>query len=226
MIVAPAGAQAIDPGGEVAVARAAAAVGIPIGVSSFASQPFELVVRENPNALWQLYLIGTRDQIADRIEGARAANARALILTLDMSFAFRKDWGSPNIPERINLATLVKYAPMGLSRPGWSLRWLRTGFHDLKTPNLASKSTGAPTFKQALERWIMTPLPTWEEVRWVRELWNGPLVIKGITHPEDARSAVQAGADAISVFKPRWQQSRRNASIPALSARDSRGGRE
>ena len=98
VIVAPAGAQAIDPGGEVAVARASAAVGIPIGVSSFASQPFELVVRENPNALWQLYLVGTRDEIAERIERARAANARALILTLDMSFATRKDWGSPSIP--------------------------------------------------------------------------------------------------------------------------------
>jgi hypothetical protein len=69
---------------------------------------------------------------------------------------------------------------MGLSRPGWSLRWLRTGFPDLKAPNLASGSTGAPTFKQALESWIMSPLPTWEEVRWVRELWSGSLVIKGI----------------------------------------------
>lgn len=199
VIVAPAGAQAIDPGGEVAVARASAAVGIPIGVSSFASQPFELVARENPNALWQLYLIGTRDQIAERIGRARAANARALILTPDISFATRKDWGSPSVPERINVATLLKYAPMGLSRPGWTLRWVRTGFPDLKAPNLASRSTGVPTFKQAFERWMASPLPTWEEVRWVRELWSGSLVIKGITHPEDARRAVQAGADAISV---------------------------
>jgi isopentenyl diphosphate isomerase/L-lactate dehydrogenase-like FMN-dependent dehydrogenase len=94
---------------------------------------------------------------------------------------------------------MLKYAPMGLSRPGWTLGWLQTGFPDLKVPNLASRSTGVPTFKQAFERWMVTPLPTWEEVRWVRELWSGSLVIKGITHPEDARRAVQAGADAISV---------------------------
>ena len=88
---------------------------------------------------------------------------------------------------------------MGLSRPGWTLRWVRTGFPDLKAPNLASRSTGVPTFKQAFATWMASPLPTWEEVRWVRELWSGSLVIKGITDPEDARRAVQAGADAISV---------------------------
>jgi isopentenyl diphosphate isomerase/L-lactate dehydrogenase-like FMN-dependent dehydrogenase len=111
VIASPAGAQAIDPGGETAVARAASAAGIPIGLSSFASHPFESVVRKNPNALYQLYWVGTRDQITDRVERARAAGAKALILTIDRTFASRRDWGSPDIPPKIDLPTSFGTAP-------------------------------------------------------------------------------------------------------------------
>jgi heme/flavin dehydrogenase (mycofactocin system) len=199
VIVSPAGAQAIDPGGETAVARAAAAVGIPMGLSSFASHPFESVVAANPNTMYQLYWVGTREQIAQRVERARAAGARALILTVDWAFASRRDWGSPDIPPKIDLPTLVKYSPMGITRPGWALRWLRTGLPDLKVPNLAATSEEAPTFGQAYVEWLQTPLPTWDDIRWLRDLWGGPFVVKGITDPVDAKEAVQAGADAISV---------------------------
>lgn len=118
VIVSPAGAQAVDPGGEVAVAKAAASVGTAIGLSSFASMPFEDVAAANPKAFFQLYWVGTRDDIAERVERARRAGAKALILTLDWSFASRRDWGSPTIPERVTFSTLLQFAPMGLSRPG------------------------------------------------------------------------------------------------------------
>jgi heme/flavin dehydrogenase (mycofactocin system) len=199
VIVSPAGAQAIDPAGETAVARAAAEAGIPIGLSSFASHPFESVVRENSNALYQLYWVGTRDQITERVERARAAGAKALILTIDWAFASRRDWGSPDIPPRIDLPTLIRYSPMGISRPGWAMRWLRGGLPDLTVPNLASASGGAPTFGEAYVEWLQTPLPTWDDVRWLRDLWGGPFVVKGITDPDDARRAVDSGADAVSV---------------------------
>lgn len=198
VIVSPAGAQAIDPEGEVAVARAASDAGIALGLSSFASKPFEDVVAANSKAFFQLYWIGTRDEIAARIERARTAGAKALILTLDWSFATRRDWGSPQIPERVSLATILKFAPIALSRPGWAWRFLTKGIPDLTVPNIATDGA-SPTFQQAYVQWLQTPLPTWEDVEWVREQWNGPLLIKGVFHPDDARRAVDAGATAISV---------------------------
>ena len=199
VIVSPAGAQAIDPAGETAVARASAAAGIPMGLSSFASHPFEQIVAENPNALYQRYWVGTREQIEARVERARAAGAKALILTIDWAFASRRDWGSPDIPPKIDLPTLVKYSPMGISRPGWALRWLRGGLPDLTVPNLATGTQDAPGFGEAYVEWLQTPLPTWDDVRWLGELWGGPFVVKGITDPDDARRAVDAGAHAVSV---------------------------
>jgi pre-mycofactocin synthase len=199
VIVSPAGAQAIDPGGEVAVARAAAAAGTAIGLSSFGSMPFEHVAAANPKAFFQLYWVGTRDDIAERVERARAAGAKALIVTLDWSFATRRDWDAPVIPERVDLATLVKYAPLAFEAPGWALRFLRGGIPDLKAPNLATAKKGAPTFTQAYMEWTQTPLPTWDDARWLRELWGGPFMVKGVFHPDDARRAVDIGATAISV---------------------------
>jgi heme/flavin dehydrogenase (mycofactocin system) len=199
VIVSPAGAQAIDPGGEVAVARAAADAGIALGLSSFASMPFESVIEANPNAFYQLYWIGSREQIASRIERARRAGAKALILTLDWSFSTRRDWGSPVIPERVSLGTILKFAPMAVTHPGWALRFLRHGIPDLTVPNLADEDGKAPTFVDAAIQWTQTPLPTWSDVEWVRAQWGGPLLVKGVFHPDDARRAVDVGADAISV---------------------------
>ncbi|MBM0237382.1 mycofactocin biosynthesis FMN-dependent deaminase MftD [Micromonospora sp. ATA32] len=199
VIISPAGAQAVDPGGEVAVAKAAAAAGTAMGLSSFASMPFEAVIGANPKAFFQLYWVGTRDDIAERVEHARKVGAKALILTLDWAFASRRDWGTPAIPEKVNLATLWKFVPMGLSRPGWSARFVLGGIPDLKAPNLTTSAKGTPTFNQAYVEWVQTPLPTWDDVEWLRRLWGGQFVVKGVFNPDDARRAVDAGATAVSV---------------------------
>ena len=102
VIISPTGVQAVHPDGEVAVARAAAARGTVMGLSSFASKPVEEVVAANPQTFFQLYwsAAGTRSGP----DGARRkAGAVGLILTLDWSFSHRRDWGSPHIPERIDL---------------------------------------------------------------------------------------------------------------------------
>lgn len=198
VVVSPAGAQAIHPAGEVAVARAAAATGTAIGLSSFAAKPFGEVAKANPKAFFQLYWVGSRDDIAQRVERARQAGAKALILTLDWSFATRRDWPVPVIPERVNLKTMLQFLPTGITRPGWALQFLLHGLPDLKVPNLRT-SRGVPTFNQAYVEWAMTPLPTWQDVAWLRELWGGPFMVKGIFHPDDARRAVDAGATAVSV---------------------------
>src|SRR5215212_8776302 len=98
ILISPTGVQAVHPDGEVAVARAAAARGIAMGLSSFASKPIEEVVAANPQTFFQMYWVGTRDDMLARVERARHAGAVGLIVTLDWSFVHSRDWGSPKIP--------------------------------------------------------------------------------------------------------------------------------
>jgi heme/flavin dehydrogenase (mycofactocin system) len=200
VIISPTGVQAVSPGGEVAVARAAASAGTAIGLSSFASKPIEDVLKANPRTFFQMYWVGTRDRILQRVERARDAGAQALMVTLDWTFATRRDWGSPPIPERLDLRAMVKFAPEGIVRPRWLIDFLRNGgLPDLTAPNLAAPGEEAPTFFGAYGEWMQTPLPTWSDVAWLREQWGGPFAVKGIMHPDDARRAVDIGATAISV---------------------------
>src|SRR5690348_18311678 len=108
VICSPTGVQAVHPDGEVAVARAAANRGTAAGLSSFGSKPIEQVAAANPKTFFQVYWVGGRAEMEARVERARAAGAAGLILTLDWTFASGRDWGSPKIPQRINLATIVR----------------------------------------------------------------------------------------------------------------------
>ncbi len=200
VIISPTGVQAVHPDGEVAVARAAAARGTAMGLSSYASKPVEEVVEANPQTFFQLYWSGTRDQIKQRIARAKAAGAVGLIVTLDWSFSQGRDWGSPAIPERINLKAMVKYAPEALTHPKWLAAFARTGkIPDLTVPNLADPGQPAPTFFGVYGEWMQTPPPTWEDVAWVVKEWDGAVMLKGITRVDDALHAVDAGLTAISV---------------------------
>jgi pre-mycofactocin synthase len=200
VVISPTGVQAVDPEGEVAVARAAAAEGTAIGLSSFASRSVEDVVAANPKTFFQMYWVGDKDAILQRAERARKAGAQALIVTLDWSFAHRRDWGSPPIPEKLDLKAMLKFAPEAIVRPRYLVDWLRSGkLPDLTTPNLAAPGEDPPTFFGAYGQWMFTPLPTWDDIRWLREEWGGPFAVKGIMHPDDARRAVDVGATAISV---------------------------
>src|SRR5215467_9514000 len=200
VIMSPTGVQAVHPDGEVAVARAAAARGTAMGLSSFASKPVEEVVAANPKTFFQIYWAGTREQIADRMERARAAGAVGLIATLDWSFSNGRDWGSPVIPERMDLKTMVRLAPEGLMRPRWLFGWARTGqLPPLTVPNMAAGGEAAPTFFGAYGQWMASPLPTWDDLRWLREQWDGPFMLKGVIRVDDARRAVDAGVTALSV---------------------------
>jgi L-lactate dehydrogenase (cytochrome) len=200
VIISPTGVQAVHPDGEVAVARAATAAGTAMGLSSFASKPIEEVTAVNDKVFFQMYWVGTRERILARAERARAAGAKALIVTLDWSFATRRDWGAPPIPEKMDLKAILRFAPEGITRPRWLLDFARGGgLPDLTTPNLALEGERPPTFFEVYGEWIGTPLPTWDDVKWLREQWSGPFMVKGIMHPDDARRAVDIGASAISV---------------------------
>jgi len=200
VVISPTGVQAVHPEGEVAVARAAAGAGTAAGLSSFASRSIEDVAAVNDKVFFQMYWVGSREQLLARAMRAKKAGAKALIMTLDWSFSNGRDWGSPPIPEKIDLKAAVQFAPEVLRKPRWLLDFVKSGrLPDLTTPNLAIDGEPAPTFFGAYYQWMTTPLPTWEDVAWLREQWDGPFMVKGIMHPDDARRAVDAGATAISV---------------------------
>src|ERR1700730_3063909 len=200
VIISPTGVQAVHPDGEVAVARAAAARGTVMGLSSFASKPIEDVVAANPKTFFQTYWGGTREQLLDHIARARAAGAVGLIVTLDWSFSNGRDWGSPVIPDRVDLKTMVRFAPEVLRRPRWLLDFARTGqVPDLTVPNVVGQGEAAPTFFGAYGQWMAAPLPTWDDVRWLREQWGGPFMLKGVTRVDDAKGGGDAGGPALAV---------------------------
>ena len=200
VLISPTGVQAVHPDGETAVARAAAARGTAMGLSSFASKPIEEVIAANPKLFFQLYWLGDRDAIARRVERAREAGAVGLIVTTDWSFSHGRDWGSPPIPEEMNLRTTVRMLPTGLTRPGWLWQWAKTMRPpDLRVPNQAAKGEPGPPFFAAYGEWMSTPPPTWDDIAWLRELWGGPFMLKGVMRVDDAKRAVDCGVSAISV---------------------------
>ncbi|MEU4340953.1 pre-mycofactocin synthase MftD [Nocardia sp. NPDC023852] len=200
VVISPTGVQAVHPDGEVAVARAAAARGIAMGLSSFASKPIEAVTAANPATFFQLYWCGGKDEILQRMRRAKAAGAVGLILTLDWSFSHGRDWGSPVIPAKLDLRTMLKFAPQTLARPRWLAGYVRSGhIPDLTAPNMAVGDGPAPGFFSAYGEWMGTPAPDWGDVRWICEQWGGPVMLKGVMRVDDAHRAVDAGVAAISV---------------------------
>jgi heme/flavin dehydrogenase (mycofactocin system) len=201
VLISPTGVQAVHPDGEVAVARAAAARGVAMGLSSFASKPIEEVVAANPQTFFQMYWVGGRDAMAARMERARKAGAVGIIVTLDWSFSFGRDWGSPRIPEKMTLREMIRLAPEALSRPAWLYSYLKTGhIPDLTVPNLPTGGQAVPTFFGAYGQWQATAPPSWDDVAWLRAQWvDGPFMLKGVTRLDDAKRAIDAGVTAISV---------------------------
>ena len=204
VMVSPTGVQAVTPDGEVDVARAAAARGTAMGLSSFASKPIEEVIAANPQTFFQVYWLGGKEKVLERLERAKSAGASGVILTTDWSFSMGRDWGSPAIPEKLDARAMITLAPQIAARPRWAMEWARsvldTGeMPDLSTPNLVQAGGQGPTFFGAYGEWMGTPPPTWEDIAWVVENYDGPVMLKGITRVDDAKRAVDAGVSAISV---------------------------
>ncbi|MEI7966751.1 MAG: pre-mycofactocin synthase MftD, partial [Actinomycetota bacterium] len=200
VIISPTGVQAVHPQGEVAIARAAANRGVAMGLSSFASKSVEEVAAVNSQTFFQMYWCGDKDTLVQRMERARAAGAKGLIVTLDWSFSNGRDWGSPWIPEKIDLKAMFKLAPEVIVRPRWLWSFAKTGkFPDLVAPNMAKSGEKAPTFFGAYYEWMQTPLPSWEDIAWLRAQWGGPFMVKGVSRVDDAKRVVDLGATALSV---------------------------
>ena len=200
VIISPTGVQAVHPEGEVAMARAAANRGIAMGLSSFASRSIEEVCAQHSQIFFQMYWSGGRDVMVQRLERAKAAGAKGIILTLDWSFSNGRDWGSPWIPEKINVRNALKLAPEALARPAWLWSFVRSGhLPDLTTPNMAPVGTAPPTFFGAYYEWMQSDPPSWDDVAWLRSKWEGAFMVKGVSRIDDARRVVALGATTLSV---------------------------
>ncbi|RBY78489.1 mycofactocin system-associated heme/flavin dehydrogenase [Blastococcus sp. TF02-09] len=200
LLISPVGVQAVHPEGEVAVARAAKEEGTAMGLSSFGSKPVEEVAEANPLTFLQTYWVGTRDEILARAERGKAAGAKAFILTLDWSFASRRDWGSPPIPQAIDLKTMVRFAPEVIRKPRYLATYLRhLQLPELGVPNIGAVGEEPPGFFDAYGQWMQTPPPSWDDLAWLVDQLDLPVMIKGVSHPDDARRAVDIGAAALSV---------------------------
>jgi len=200
VLISPTGVQAVHPQGEVAIARAAANRGVAMGLSSFASRSLEEVCAVNNQVFFQMYWSGGRDVMLQRLSRAKEAGAKGIIVTLDWSFSNGRDWGSPWIPDKINAKAVVKLAPEVLARPRWLWSFAKTGhLPNLTTPNMAVPGEKPPTFFGAYYEWMQTPLPTWDDIAWLRSQWDGAFMVKGVGRIDDAKRVVDLGATALSV---------------------------
>ncbi len=185
--------------GEILAARAAHKFGVPFTLSTMSICSIEDVADAVRKPFWfQLYVMRDRGFAASLIERARAANCSALVMTLDLQIQGQRHRdliNGPTVPPRLTAATLWDVA----RKPGWVFNVLtgkRKSFGNLegRIPDAKSLTT--------LGQWIagqFDPTLSWQDVEWVKKLWGGKLVLKGILDPEDARIAAQSGVDAIVV---------------------------
>jgi isopentenyl diphosphate isomerase/L-lactate dehydrogenase-like FMN-dependent dehydrogenase len=201
VIISPVGGlHSVHPSGEATVARAAAGAGTAMGLSMYASDSIEAAVAENENSWFQLYFTGDRDHVAAAIRRAAAARSKALIVTIDHiqgSVAPDRPMG-PLLPDDSSLRSLSRFAPYVMTKPRWLVEFLRGGIR-MEVPNVLQADGSATDFFEAFRLLLTVTPPTWDDLAWVREQWDGPLILKGIMHPDDARRAIDIGAQAVSV---------------------------
>jgi L-lactate dehydrogenase (cytochrome)/glycolate oxidase len=188
--------------GEAGVARAAAAAGTMLFLSGFSGTPIEVIMenRKGP-VFYQLYYFGGRDASAPIIERVKRAGVDGLVLTVDGSSPIGPDIPYRErgvVPTNFKLRELLRFAPDALARPSWLFDYLRAGKLEPKVA-MALRPDGEPMGPFEATASMSMETPTWDDIPWIRKRWDGPLVIKGVMTVEDARRAVDEGADAIVV---------------------------
>ena len=185
--------------GEIGAARAMHAAGSLYILSAMASYTIEDVAQSAPGPNWfQLYLWRDRGLVRELVERAAAAGYLALVLTVDVARAGGRERDARNrfgIPPRVTLRSVRQ----GLRRPRWSANFLlRPRVTIANTGRQERGVSDAVSLAEYIESQF-DPGLSWSDLAWIRELWDGPLVVKGIMRPEDADQAVHFGADAVIV---------------------------
>jgi isopentenyl diphosphate isomerase/L-lactate dehydrogenase-like FMN-dependent dehydrogenase len=202
LLLAPVGySRLMHPGGEVAAARAAGRAGTGYILSTISGHRLEDVKAGSAGPVfYQLYLMGGRGAAEAVIERARVAGFSALVVTIDTPVSGIRERDYRNgMKELISGGPLAKipYLPQILSRPGWVMQYLLDdGLPGL--PNVVIPGKG-PMPLVDINAALAESTPTWADLRWIREIWKGPIVIKGVLTADDARRAVDEGVAAISV---------------------------
>ncbi len=202
ILLAPVGySRLMHPGGEVAAARAAGKAGIGYILSTISGHKLEDVKAASSGPVfYQLYLMGGRGAAEAVIERARVAGFSALVVTIDTPVSGIRERDYRNgMKELISGSLLEKipFLPQVLSRPGWLISFLRDGGLPV-LPNVVIPGKG-PMRLVDINAALAESAVTWADLRWIREHWRGPIVVKGVLTGDDARRAVDEGAAALSV---------------------------
>jgi L-lactate dehydrogenase (cytochrome) len=202
LILAPVGSsRLIHPRGEEAAARAASAAGIAYVLSTFSGSPLEDVAAASSAPPWyQLYLAGGHDCALPALERAKAAGFSALVVTIDTAVAGMRERDFRNgVKELLSgkLGSMLPFVSQLLTKPRWLSAFIADGGL-MKFPNIVIPGKG-PMLYADVTAALGQSVVTWEDLKWIREAWNGPIVIKGIHTSDDARRAVDEGANALVV---------------------------
>ena len=202
LIFAPTGFTRIAHSqGELAVARAAARAGIPYGLSTMGTRSIEEVAAVSDGPKWfQVYTWRDRGLVRDLLERAAEANFEAIQLTIDTAVLGRRERDvrrGYTLPPQVGLGTILD----GILHPAWTLDFLRNDpitFASVAADNDAGDGGTAVTLSEYINSQF-DPALSWAELDWLRSVWDGPIVLKGVQTVADAQLAVEHGADAIAL---------------------------
>jgi len=201
-MLAPVGySRLMHPGGEVAAARAAGEAGTGYILSTISGHKVENVKAASSGPVWyQLYLLGGRGAAEGALDRARRAGCSALVITVDTPVAGLRERDPRNgMKELLGTSLLAKipYLPNILAHPGWVTAFLRDGGVP-RLENIVIPGKG-PMELVDVSAALAQSTVAWEDLRWIREQWTGPIVVKGILIGEDAKRAIDEGAAAVVV---------------------------
>ena len=189
------------PNADLMLAAAAREAQVPFLLSSAANAALEDALPVAPDNVWfQMYCTSDEHINADLVQRARQAQAPVLVVSVDVPVNSNRERNKRNgfsRPFRMTPGVMLE----ALGHPAWVLRYLRTGGIPMMRNWLPYAKPGASAGEVADLYGTLTPAPmvSWDHLRRIRDAWSGPLVIKGLLHPDDAREAVRLGANGLVV---------------------------
>jgi isopentenyl diphosphate isomerase/L-lactate dehydrogenase-like FMN-dependent dehydrogenase len=202
LVLAPVGfSRMLHPWGEVAGARAAGKAGLAFTLTTMSGHTLEDVANASPCERWyQLYLAGGREAAEGALERARKAGFTVLVITIDTGTFGNRERdvrnGAKDLLGRNNLVKL-RYLPEMLAHPSWLAAFLRDKA-TLTLPNIVVPGRGPLPLAEAQER-LSRSVVTWDDLKWIRKVWSGPIAVKGVLIAEDARRSLDEGAAGVIV---------------------------
>jgi len=201
LVLAPTGFTRIaDPEGELAVARAAARAGLPYSLSTLGTRSIEEVAAVNRGAKWfQVYVWRDRGLVREMVQRAADVGYEALVLTVDTAVLGRRERDVRRgftLPPKVGLGTLVD----GALHPSWTWRFVRS--EPIRFANVVGRGVGDGVDAVSLADYTnrqFDPDLSWRDLDWLRTVWGGPIILKGIQCVADARIAADAGIEAIAL---------------------------